>query len=444
MKKILFIPVTLFLLSAAAQPPEYPAAQPVSSLKLIEYFFDTDPGHGKGRIITLPSVTDAPGFQFQADLTGLAAGFHRIYLRSFNSDDKASHSNWIFFDNYITPVYPSGSPVADITAIEYFIDTDPGFGKGTPVFFSPAPDHAAKSVAINVTGIGPGIHRVYIRSKDSNEKWSLLNFGQFDNTAPNPYPSAPPPAPPIGQMEYYFDTDPGFGNGKPIQFTAGTDISNFSVDIPLGSLSQGSHTFYIRSSQNPWSFTAYVPFLFSSTLPVTWLYVQGEIKGDKTYIDWATATEEGTDKFLVEHSTDGRDFTTIGQVAAAGNSSSTNKYRFIHNNPEKGMNYYRLKQLDQTGKFTYSKALHLLYQPDRKEVMIAPNPVTDNLYIIGGAGNKLVRMELYDASGKLILFRQLNEGQQVYSIDIAGLPKGMYVVKVFDEKKQTSHRVLKQ
>jgi len=446
MKKIILIAVVLLSLHAAAQPPVYPAQPPPAPvLKTVEYFFDTDPGFGNGHSVILPAATNASSIQFQADLSTLPTGLHRLYVRSLDIDNKWSLTNTIFFDNYALPAYPAApSDRPDIVALEYFLDTDPGLGNGTGIPLSPSTDLQAGSVSINLTGATSGTHRLFIRSKDENGKWSLTNFSQFDNTALNPYPSAPPAAPPIGEMEYYFDTDPGFGKGTTIQFTAGTDISNFSVDIPLNSVSPGAHTFYVRSRQNPWSFSAYVPFVYSSTLPVTWLYVKGEIKEERSLITWATAAEEETDKFLVEFSTDGQRFTSIGEIKAAGNSGSTHHYNFMHDRPVRGMNYYRIKQLDKNGRFTYSKALHLLFRPDQHEAMIAPNPAADNLYIIAGTGNDLQKAELYDISGKLILTRQLSAGQQVYSIDISTLNKGVYIIKLYDKQTQASHRIIKQ
>jgi hypothetical protein len=400
---------------------------------------------GNGFSATLPATANVSSLQFQADLSTLPTGFHRLYVRSLDADNKWSITNSIFFDNFVLPAYPA-TPGAEpkIVAVEYFLDTDPGIGNATAIPLTPASDQQAKSISIDLTGVAPRVHQLYVRSKDENGKWSLTNFSQFDNTSLNPYPSAPPAAPPVGEMEYYFDTDPGFGMGTPIQFTAGSDISNFSVNIPLNTLSQGTHTFYIRSRQNPWSFSAYVPFLFGSTLPVTWLYVKGEIKEDRSLISWATAMEEETEKFQVEYGTDGQHFAAIGEVKAAGNSGSTKQYDLTHAKPVKGMNYYRIKQLDKNGKFTYSKTIQLLYRPDQQEVMIAPNPVSDNLYIIAGAGNELQKAEVYDMSGKLLLTRQLGSSQQAYSIDITTLNKGVYIVKLYDKHAFTSHRIIKQ
>ncbi|MBO9657838.1 MAG: T9SS type A sorting domain-containing protein [Chitinophagaceae bacterium] len=442
MKSHLLICASLITFKAIAQQP-YPVAGVVPQIQRLEYFIDKDPGMNQGKQVSIPAASNVASFNFQADLTGIPTGFHRLYVRTIDANGNSSFANNIFFDNYILPGYPTASAASSISAMEYFINTDPGVGKARPINLVAGADITAPFIA-DVTGLTPGVHRIYVRTRDLAGNWSLTSFGQFDNSAAVPYPSAPQAAPPIGEMEYFIDTDPGFGNGTKITFTPGTDINNFSVNIPLGSVSQGPHTFYVRSRQNPWSFSAFVPFLYSSPLPVTWLYVRGELKNDRSYIDWATANEQDADKFLVEHSTDGRQFATVGEVKATGNSSTTKQYQFIHASPAKGMNYYRLKQLDKNGSFTYSKALHLLYQPDRKELLITPNPATDQVYVISGTGRNLIKAELFDMSGKLVLSKQLNSGQQVYSLDISSVLKGVYILKLYEEKGVASQRILKQ
>ncbi|MBL0255485.1 MAG: hypothetical protein IPQ27_11250 [Chitinophagaceae bacterium] len=135
-----------------------------------------------------------------------------------------------FFDNYNLPLYPT-APAApgDITQIEYFIDSNPGFGSGTQIPFTPGTNISGLNANINITGLQQGVHRFYIRSKDVNGKWSITNFSVFDNSSVAPYPPAPPAAPPIANIEYFIDTDPGFGNATPINVPDNTgDINNYS------------------------------------------------------------------------------------------------------------------------------------------------------------------------------------------------------------------------
>jgi hypothetical protein len=444
-KSILLLYTSLASMYLVAQPNYPPTPVPAASLSQLEYFIDRDPGVGNGRSVTIPAGTDLVSFNFQADLSGIASGFHRIYLRSREQNGAWSMTNNFFFDNFALPVYPAAqAPLQNLVQAEYYIDTDPGFGNAIAIPLTVITDLVNQQLAINISGLTPGIHRVYVRTKDADGKWSLINFGQFDNTAIVPYPSAPAPAPALDEMEYYIDTDPGFGNGTDVTFAAGTDITNLSINVSLASITPGPHVFYIRSRQNPWSLSAYIPFLYSSTLPVTWLYVKGEIRDDRALITWATAQEEETDKFMVEHSTNAQVFNTVGEVAAAENSNSSQRYSFNHAGLAAGMNYYRLKQLDKNGKFTYSKTIQLLYKPDQQQTMVAPNPVSNTLYLIVGTSVVLKKMELFDLAGKLILTRQFGARQQVYSIDVSSLLHGSYIVKLYDEKGTSSHQLLKQ
>ena len=363
--------------SSIAQPPYPPAPPPPSNINNIEYLFDSKPEFGSGTALTgfTPAV-NIIAFNGTVNLTGVPSGFHRIYFRSKDADGKWGHTNYAFFDNYNLPLYPA-APAApgNITQIEYFIDSNPGFGSGTPISFAPGANIAGLNANINVTGLAQGVHRFYIRSKDVNGKWSITNFSVFDNSAVSAYPLAPPTAPPIANIEYYIDTDPGFGNGTSITVPGNTgDINNYPVNLPLsGSLTIGTHYLYIRSKQNPWSLTNVVPFNANSTLPVSWLYVKAMLNNNNGVISWGTASEQNTSRFEMEHSADGSSFAKIGTLSAAGNSSTALHYSFTHNALPQGMSYYRIKQIDMDGNYKYSPVVSLLNRNGLRHTIIAPN-----------------------------------------------------------------------
>src|SRR6185295_1991243 len=297
-------------------PPDYPPA-PASpgNINNIEYFFDSKPNFGSGIALTgfTPAV-NINAFSGTVNLTGVQPGFHRIYFRSKDAAGKWSQTNYAFFDNYNLPLYPtSPATPGNITQLEYFIDSKPEFGSGTQIPISPSVNIAGLAVNINITGLVQGPHRLYVRSKDSNGKWCITNFSLFDNSSAAPYPLAPSAAPPIGNMEYYIDTDPGFGNGTPISVPGNTgDINNYAVNLGLsGSLPVRTHHLYVRSKQNPWSMSNVVSFSASSTLPVSWLYVKALLNDNNGIISWGTASQQNTDRFEVEHSADAIHFTKV-------------------------------------------------------------------------------------------------------------------------------------
>jgi hypothetical protein len=76
-------------------------------------------------------------------------------------------------------------------------------------------------------------------------------------------------------------------------------------------------------------------------------------------LTWVTTSESNSKLFNIQRSSNGSDFTTIGIVAARGNTSLTTTYTFTDAQPLSGDDYYRLQQVDINGKFTYSNTVHL-------------------------------------------------------------------------------------
>lgn len=424
--------------------PAYPtAAAAAGNITAIEYFVDTDPGPGNATAVPVNAANIA-NQQLAVNITGLAKGVHRLYVRSKDAGGKWSLSNFAVFDNNSAPDYPSAPAAAgNIVAMEYFIDTDPGAGNATKIDLN-GQDVAGMQVIVNVVGLAQGVHRLYVRSKDVHGKWSLTNLSVFDNSIAQPYPTAPASAPPVGQLEYYFDTDPGFGKGTAVSFTAGTDINNLSVNIPLGGVDPGIHTLYVRSRQNPWSLNAFTEFSYGKPLPLTWLYVRGELVNQQANIAWATAQESKTDKFVIEHSTDGRIFTEAGEVQAAYSSYTTQQYSFVHAGIKSGMNYYRIKQLDVDKQFTYSKVITLLNRQNLAATVMAPNPVSNVLHIVVPAAQQMKKADIVDMNGRVVLSATFQSAQQVYSIEVSSLPKGNYVVKLYHAASTETFKILKQ
>jgi hypothetical protein len=93
----------------------------------------------------------------------------------------------------------------NIVVAEYFIDTDPGIGNGTATAVAPGVDLNNIAAAINVTGLSVGTHRIYIRSKSNEGRWSITNIKDFIIDFDYSY-TTPPAAPQnIIAAEYFLD-----------------------------------------------------------------------------------------------------------------------------------------------------------------------------------------------------------------------------------------------
>jgi len=131
-----------------------------------------------------------------------------------------------------------------ITRVEYFFDTDPGFGNGLEIPITSAPN-LTQAFTIPLGTVSEGFHSLYIRAKDNNGLWSLpvINPVFVQQSAQSASVT------PITRVEYFFDTDPGRGNGIAIPITSATSITQ-AFTIPLGTVSEGFHSLYIRAKDN--------------------------------------------------------------------------------------------------------------------------------------------------------------------------------------------------
>ncbi|MCC2547766.1 T9SS type A sorting domain-containing protein [Hymenobacter sp. BT175] len=140
----------------------------------VEYFLDNDPGFGNAINVPFTAATDVSGLAVTVDLTSIATGFHNLQVRSRDAAGKWSLTSVRSF--YYEPVLASAP---NITRIEYFFDNDPGFGSGTSVALTAAPDITGFTFVADATALPDGAHSLFVRSRDANNKWSLVSKRDF-------------------------------------------------------------------------------------------------------------------------------------------------------------------------------------------------------------------------------------------------------------------------
>ena len=114
----------------------------------------------------------------------------------------------------------------------------------------------------------------------------------------------------------------------------------------------------------------------SQTLPIELLSFTTNKKGTGVSLEWTTASETNNQSFLLERSTDGVNWSSIFTCDGAGTSTEVHRYLFIDNNPTNGTNYYRLKQTDIDGLFTYSSIKSVSLAKDSLLMQIYPIPAS--------------------------------------------------------------------
>jgi len=172
-----------------------------------------------------------------------------------------------------------------------------------------------------------------------------------------------------------------------------------------------------------------------ATLPLTWgTFNALALLNNSVLLNWSTLKETNTSHFVVEHSTDGKAYTAIGEVAAAGNSAIPLSYTFTHANPLlNGVNFYRLRQLDLDGKSSYSVVRTVRFAGgDVVKVLAYPNPVHDMLQL--SVQEKDIVVILHAADGKLLRTWKLQPGTQ--QVSLHDLAAGNYQLVIYQQNQK--------
>lgn len=426
MKMILTTLLLLMAVMTKAQDPAYPAAPSTpSTIVAAEYFIDTDPGFGNGIAVTTGSGIDLAGILASVNTTSLSNGIHRLGLRSRNSDGSWSHTLIEEFLVNFDPVYPPPPAAAPgIVSAEYFFDTDPGFGNGTPLTTGTGQNLAGILASLNTAGLGNGTHTLAIRSKNSDGSWSLTNLQDFLVDDDFSYPPAPAAPGNITYAEYFFDTDPGFGNGTGIAITPGVDLNNINFTANTSSLADGPHTLFVRSLDD-WSITNYVSFLKGSPLPLDFITFSAVASGNDVLLTWQTENEVNTSHFDIEWSRNGQDFVKIA-AAASANTPGVHQYSYLHVLPGDGRLYYRLKQVDRDNGFKFSNTAVVNMNKTQK-TLLYPNPASDRITLKNIQAADILYIRLLDIHGRQLMQTNVTTGLQY---DVSGLSNGQYILRV--------------
>lgn len=208
----------------------------VVQISALEYFIDTDPGAGNGTPITVSTANNL-SLTETIDLSGITSGFHTVYLRG-----KLENGAWGPYTTQTIYVESSTgfADAVNIEALEYFVDTDPGIGSGTAISVSPNSE-LSLTQSLDLTSLTPGFHTLYLRGKLENGTWGAYttqtilvesSVGLADAVV-------------IESLEYFIDTDPGFGEGMAISITPAT-LQQLNENINVSGESLGFHTLYLR------------------------------------------------------------------------------------------------------------------------------------------------------------------------------------------------------
>ena len=216
------------------------------------------------------------------------------------------------------------------------------------------------------------------------------------------------------------------------------NVGNDDIDSDVNG-SQGTGTTQVMRINTGDRIASVDAGLILSVLPIEWIDFNAQFNGSYTELNWITGKEINNFEYVIErrHESE-KNFVAIGKEAASTNlSAARHDYTYDDFNVvANGVYYYRIKQVDRDGSFTYSKVIAVKKTATKEfNVQLYPNPVRDVLKVeveIGEDGT--LKVEVIDASGKQVMSQPFGgytkAGKHIYELNTSNLSTGNYIMKI--------------
>lgn len=226
--------------------------------------------------------------------------------------------------------------------------------------------------------------------------------------------------------DYYVIFNKPAGYTFTIQHVGGIGANNNSK----ADLSGRSNNFNIAAGENINNIDAGIK---TGPIPVSLLSFTAVLRNTEVSLNWKTTSEYNNQYFNVERSNDGINFIVIGSVTGNGTTSLPHSYSLLDRNPAKGINYYRLKQVDLDGKYTYSNIVPV--QINNIEIVSSYyNNLNNSIQVIFNKKQDNVHIMLYGANGQLLSTANATNNIASYKLDLPLLASGVYMLRVISDQ----------
>lgn len=175
-------------------------------------------------------------------------------------------------------------------------------------------------------------------------------------------------------------------------------------------------------------------------LPVELLDFRAALLKGTVNLRWETASERNNDHFEIERSVDGAQWAMLGVVfSRTGSSNEAQAYTFADQHPVSALNYYRLKQVDNDGKFEYSPII-VVENTNVFRIQIYPNPAHSEIYV--DAPHEHITYLIKNTTGQCVKTGGITFNQ---AVNISALPVGLYFIQFMEDGRVVGYdRVVKQ
>jgi hypothetical protein len=196
-----------------------------------------------------------------------------------------------------------------------------------------------------------------------------------------------------------------------------TVLTDFAAQIPnYGTTTTDHYPIFTRYAFDP------------QILPVVLVSFTATKKNSSVVLDWTTSQEVNSKSFIIERSSDAKSWSDLSEINSKGNNPNGNLYTTTDYAPNNGVNYYRLKQIDQDGTVQYSLIRSVVFEA-LNVFKIMPNPANTTVTVQFSENNTgVTNIDVYDVVGKLILHKSTSGNQ--LKMNVSNFRKGIYIIKV--------------
>lgn len=189
----------------------------------------------------------------------------------------------------------------------------------------------------------------------------------------------------------------------------------------------------------------------SNPLPVEWIMAKATVISNNVVLDWSTASEVNTGGFIIERSIDGKIFNKVSFVKGGGNGNVIRSYNTVDTDPFKreGVTvlYYRIKQTDLNGEYSYSKIMSVNLDKNKSSnYIVYPNPFEDavSVDLEKTTFQGKVEIKLIDLMGRTVLNTTQYASENNVLIHIPNIPSGLYILNITNNGQTQSIKLSKK
>lgn len=306
----------------------------------------------------------------------------------------------------------------NITAAEYFYNADPGIGNGTSLTVNSNSGILNQTFSIPTGSLSDGFHSLYIRTFNSENNWSHYDRQVFYLKSFNTFS--------ITDAEYFFNSDPGVGNGTALSVNSNSGQLSQAFSIPTTSLSEGFHSLYLRTQNNNGDWSLYDRQIF---------YIKDfdltpdEVSSAEYFIDMDPGVGNGTS--IV--------FGDASQTTQTLNIDSTGLADGDH------LFYVRVQDSNGDWSIYDSAAFNIdsnLSTNDSlfESTKIHPSPFENEVSIRLPHGGQILKAEIYDTLGRSVYLTSENSS----TLELSNLKSGIYILNLETNLGKASFKIMKK